>query len=48
MYLFVFIFSRNRQKIAKLRVVSNISLIIPNLVPQRPFCYLNFINVAKP
>ena len=24
------------------------SLTIPNLVPQRPFCYLNFISVAKP
>ena len=23
------------------------SLTIPNLVPQRPFCYLNFISVAK-
>ena len=21
---------------------------MPNLVPQRPFCYLNFISVAKP
>ena len=26
----------------------NMSLTIPNLVPQRPFCYLNFISVAKP
>ena len=25
----------------------NRSLTIPNLVPQRPFCYLNFISVAK-
>ena len=24
------------------------SLTIPNLVAQRPFCYLNFISVAKP
>ena len=24
------------------------NLIIPNLVPQMPFCYLNFISVAKP
>ena len=24
------------------------SLTMPNLVPQRPFCYLNFISVAKP
>ena len=24
------------------------SLTITNLVPQRPFCYLNFISVAKP
>ena len=29
-------------------VVNNMSLTIPNLVPQRPFCYLNFISVAKP
>ena len=28
--------------------VSSMSLTIPNLVPQRPFCYLNFISVAKP
>ena len=26
----------------------NMSLTIPNLVPQRPFCYLNFISAAKP
>ena len=26
----------------------NMSSTIPDLVPQRPFCYLNFINVAKP
>ena len=26
----------------------NMSLTIPNLVPQRPFCYINFISVAKP
>ena len=26
----------------------NMSLTIPNLVPQRPFCYLNLISVAKP
>ena len=25
----------------------NMSLTIPNLVSQRPFCYLNFISVAK-
>ena len=24
------------------------SLTIPNLVPQRPFCYLNFTTVSKP
>ena len=24
------------------------SLTIPNLVPQRPFCYLNFISGTKP
>ena len=24
------------------------SLTLPNLVPQRPVCYLNFISVAKP
>ena len=29
-------------------VVCNMSLTIPNLVPQRPFYYLNFISVAKP
>ena len=27
--------------------VWNMSLTIPNLVPQRPFCYLNFNSVAK-
>ena len=27
---------------------SNMSLTIPNLVPQRSFCYLNFISVVKP
>ena len=27
---------------------SNMSLTIHNLVPQRPFCYLNFISMAKP
>ena len=26
----------------------NMNLTIPNLVPQRSFCYLNFISVAKP
>ena len=28
-------------------VVCKMSLTIPNLVPHRPFCYLNFISVAK-
>ena len=28
--------------------LDNMSLTIPNSVPQRPFCYLNFISVAKP
>ena len=28
--------------------IQNMSLTIPNLVPKRPFCYLNFISVAKP
>ena len=27
---------------------SNMSLTIPNLVPQRPFCYFNLISVATP
>ena len=27
--------------------IKNMSLTIPNLVPQRPFCYLSFISVAK-
>ena len=27
---------------------ANMSLTIPNLVPQRHVCYLNFISVAKP
>ena len=26
----------------------NMSLNIPNLMPQRTFCYLNFISVTKP
>ena len=26
----------------------NMSLNIPNLVPKRPFCYLNFTSVAEP
>ena len=26
----------------------NMNLTIPNLVPHRPFCYLNFISAAKP
>ena len=29
-------------------LIKNMSLTIPNLVPQRPFYYLNFISVAKP
>ena len=29
-------------------LVCSMSLTIPNLVPQRPFCYLNFISAAKP
>ena len=28
--------------------IYNMSLTIPNLVPQRPFCCLNFNSVAKP
>ena len=28
--------------------VSDMSLTIPDLVPQGPFCYLNFISVDKP
>ena len=28
--------------------VYNMSLTLFNLVPQRPFCYLNFSSVAKP
>ena len=28
--------------------LSKMSLTIPNVVPQRPFCYLNFISAAKP
>ena len=31
----------------KHRISFNMSLTIPNLVPQRPFCYLNFICVDK-
>ena len=28
--------------------IVNMSLTIPNFVPKRPFCYLNFISVAEP
>ena len=29
-------------------IIDNMSLTVPNIVPQRPFCYLNFISMAKP
>ena len=41
---FTFWWSRNLQN----SFIVYLSLSVPNLVSQKPFCYLNFISVAKP